>query len=187
MCFYEINPAVIALARGEGGYFSFLRDTPARVEVVQGDARIALEQELERGEARGFDVLALDVFSSDAIPVHLLTREAVALYRAHLAPQGVLALHISSSHLDLLPVTLAHARELGMHATLVRTRSHGDTLRSAWVLLAPDADFSQGPTFTRTASRVHRLETADGPAPILWTDEHHSVLPVLRREPRERE
>ncbi|WP_375773684.1 fused MFS/spermidine synthase [Archangium gephyra] len=185
--FYEINPAVIALARGEGGYFSFLRDTRARVEVVQGDARISLERELERGEARGFDVLALDVFSSDAIPMHLLTREAVALYRAHLAPRGVLALHISSSHLDLLPVTLAHARDSGMHATLVITGTQGDTLRSAWVLLAPDADFSQGPTFTRTAARVYRQEELEGAPPILWTDEHHSVLPVLRREPRGRE
>ncbi|MCY1078368.1 spermidine synthase [Archangium lansingense] len=186
--FYEINPAVIALAQGEGGYFSYLRDTPARVvEVVQGDARISLEQELERGEAQGFDVLALDVFSSDAIPMHLLTREAMALYRTHLAPRGVLALHISSSHLDLQPVTLAHARELGMHATLVLTRSQGDTLRSAWMILSPDANFSRGDSFTRTASRVHRFEATDGPPPILWTDEHHSVLPVLRREPRERE
>jgi hypothetical protein len=185
--FYEINPAVISLAQGEGGYFSYLRDTPARVEVVRGDARISLEQELERGEARGFDVLALDVFSSDAIPMHLLTREAMALYRAHLAPGGVLALHISSSHLDLQPVTLAHARDSGMHATLVINKSEGDRLRSAWVLLAPDARFSQGPTFTGTAARVYRLKAADAPAPILWTDEHHSVLPVLRRQPRERE
>ncbi|MFE8598858.1 spermidine synthase [Archangium violaceum] len=185
--FYEINPAVISLAQGEGGYFSYLRDTPARVEVVRGDARISLEQELERGEARGFDVLALDVFSSDAIPMHLLTREAVALYRAHLAPRGVLALHISSSHLDLQPVALAHARDSGMHATLVINKSQGDRLRSAWVILAPDAGFSQGPTFTGTAARVYRLEARDETPLILWTDEHHSVLPVLRREPRERE
>jgi hypothetical protein len=185
--FYEINPAVISLAQGEGGYFSYLRDTPARVEVVRGDARISLEQELERGEARGFDVLALDVFSSDAIPMHLLTREAVALYRAHLAPRGVLALHISSSHLDLLPVTLAHARDSGMHATLVINKSQGDRLRSAWVILAPERGFSQGPGFPGTAARVYRLEAKDGPPPILWTDEHHSVLPVLRREPREGE
>ncbi|MGZ3457830.1 MAG: spermidine synthase, partial [Archangium sp.] len=185
--FYEINPAVIALARGEGGYFSYLRDTPAHVEVVEGDARISLERELERGEPRGFDVLALDVFSSDAIPVHLLTREAVAVYRAHLAPHGVLALHISSSHLDLLPVALAHARAFGMHATLVVTDSRGDTLRSTWVLLSADAGFSQGATFTRTAAHVRRLEAPDGPPPIAWTDEHNSVLPVLRHEPREPE
>jgi hypothetical protein len=185
--FYEINPAVIALARGEGGYFSYLRDTPAHVEVVEGDARISLERELERGEAWGFDVLALDVFSSDAIPVHLLTREAVALYRAHLAPHGVLALHISSAHLDLLPVTLAHARAFGMRATLVVTDSRGDTLRSTWMLLGPDADFFQGATFSRTAAHVRRLEEAGEPAPITWTDEHHSVLPVLRHAPREPE
>jgi hypothetical protein len=185
--FYEINPAVIALAQGEGGYFSYLRDTPAHVEVVEGDARISLERELERGEARGFDVLALDVFSSDAIPVHLLTREAVALYRSHLAPHGVLALHISSAHLDLLPVTLAHARAFGMHAAVVVTDFRGDTLRSTWVILAPDADFTQGATFTRTAAHVRRLNGAEGTTPIDWTDEHNSVLPVLRHEPREPE
>jgi hypothetical protein len=181
--FYEINPTVIALARGEGGYFSYLRDTPARIEVVEGDARISLERELERGEARGFDVLALDVFSSDAIPVHLLTREAVAVYLSHLAPRGVLALHLSSSHLDLLPVALAHARAFGLHATLVVTPSQGDTLRSTWMLLGPDAGFSLGPPFTRTTSRVRHLEPPEGPSPVTWTDEHNSVLPVLRREP----
>ncbi len=95
---------------GEGGYFSYLADTAARVEIVEGDARISLERELERGQAQGFDVLAVDVFSSDAIPVHLLTHEAVALYRQHLAPHGVLALHISNAHLDLVPVTRSSTR-----------------------------------------------------------------------------
>jgi hypothetical protein len=178
--FYEINPVVISLARGEGGFFTFLRDTPAKVEVVEGDARISLEQELERGEPQGFDVLALDTFSSDAVPVHLLTEEAVALYREHLAPHGVLALHISNVHLDLVPVTLAHARALGLHATFVFHETQGDALRSNWMLLARDREFSWGPTFKHAPGRVRRLGLRGEPD-FTWTDEQSSVLRVLRR------
>jgi hypothetical protein len=177
--FYEINPKVISLARGEGGYFSFLSGSVATVEVVEGDARISLEREQERGELQGFDVLALDVFSSDSIPLHLLTEEAVALYRKHLAPHGVLALHISNVHLDLIPITLAHARAFGMHATLVVNKLRGDALSSTWVILSPDAEFSWGRTFLQTDGTVSRLELAE-PPPVTWTDERSSVLPVLR-------
>lgn len=176
--FYEINPQVIALARGAGGYFSFLRDTRARVEVGEGDARIVLEQELARGEAQGFDVLALDVFSSDSIPVHLFTEEAMDVYRRHLAPGGVLALHISNVHLDLLPVTLAHARAFGLHATAVERESEGDTTSSLWVLLTSEADFSRGETFLREGGVVHRVRLA-GPPRVRWTDERSSVLPLV--------
>ena len=177
--FYEISPQVIALARGEGGYFSFLRDTPARVEVAEGDARILLEQELERGQAQGFDVLAVDVFSSDAIPVHLLTEEAMELYRRHLAPGGVLALHISNLHLDLLPIVLAHAWTSGWHATQVKTAMSGDTLTALWMVLSPDASFSRGDTFLTGDAWVKRLALA-APPRVRWTDERSSVLLALR-------
>jgi hypothetical protein len=182
--FYEINPAIIALAHGEGGYFSYLRDSPARVEVVEGDARISLEQELERGETGRYDVLAVDVFSSDSIPVHLLTQEALAVYLKHLAPQGVLALHISNAHLDLVPVTLAHARAFGLHATHVVHEPRDDAARSTWMILSPDARFSEGPTFERATARVRRLKQHETPL-ITWTDERSSLLPVLRRGRRE--
>ncbi|MBN1206625.1 MAG: fused MFS/spermidine synthase, partial [Myxococcaceae bacterium] len=177
--FYEINPKIISLARGEGGYFSYLADSPARVEVVEGDARISLERELERGEPQGFDVLAVDTFSSDSIPVHLLTEEAVAVYRQHLAPHGVLALHISNAHLDMVPVALAHAKAFGMHATLVVYDPKDNEARSIWMLLGPDAEFSWGPTFARAPSKVRRLELMGAPA-VTWTDERGSVLPLLR-------
>ncbi len=183
MRFYEINPKVISLARGEGGYFSYLADTPGRVEVVEGDARISLEQELERGEAQAFDVLALDVFSSDSIPTHLLTEEAVALYRKHLAPHGVLALHISNVHLDLVPIALAHAKAFGMYATLIVNETKGDALLSAWMVLSPDAEFSWGRTFVRASAIVRRMELAEPPR-VTWTDERSSVLSVLRRGQR---
>jgi len=178
--FYEINPKIISLARGEGGYFSYLADTPAHVEIVEGDARISLEHELEQGQAQGFDVLAVDTFSSDAIPMHLLTEEAVALYRHHLAAHGVLALHISNAHLDLVPVALAHARAFGMHATLAVYDPKEDAARSVWVILSPDVEFSWGPTFVRAVAHVRRLEWVGAPA-VSWTDEHGSVLPLLWR------
>ncbi|QSQ22709.1 ferrichrome ABC transporter permease [Pyxidicoccus parkwayensis] len=177
--FYEINPVVIALAQGEGGFFSFLHDSPAKVDVVEGDARISLEREWERGEPQGFDVLALDTFSSDAVPVHLLTQEAVALYVKHLAPHGVLALHISNVHLDLVPLTLAHARALGLKASFVFHETSGDALRSNWMLLSPDREFSWGPTFTKAQARVRRLGLRGEPD-FTWTDELSSVLRVLR-------
>ncbi|WP_257458257.1 spermidine synthase [Archangium lipolyticum] len=177
--FYEIDPQIISLARGTGGYFSYLSDTPARVEVLEGDARILLEQELARGQAQGFDVLAVDVFSSDSIPVHLLTEEAVDVYRRHLAPGGVLALHISNVHLDLLPVAVAHAWFSGMHATLVATETNGDARGSSWVLMDKEGRFTRGETFSREGERVRRLAYAEAPRKR-WTDERSSLLPFLR-------
>ncbi|WP_167508078.1 fused MFS/spermidine synthase [Corallococcus aberystwythensis] len=178
--FYEINPVIIALAQGEGGYFSYLKDSPAKMEVVEGDARISLEQELEHGPKEPFDVLALDVFSSDAIPMHLVTHEALELYRQHLAPHGVLALHISNQYLDLVPISLAHARALGLYATLVKTETKDDTLASSWILLSPDKDFSWGPTFRNTGALVRRLSLTREPD-YVWTDERSSVLQAMRR------
>jgi spermidine synthase len=102
--FYEINPDVIRLAEGAGGYFSYLKDCQAQVEVVQGDARISLEQELNIDEPQHFDLLIIDAFSSVSIPIHLLTKEAFNIYLQHLQPDGVLAFHISHRHLDLWPV-----------------------------------------------------------------------------------
>ncbi|MCY1019640.1 ferrichrome ABC transporter permease [Pyxidicoccus sp. MSG2] len=180
MRFYEINPVVISLAEGEGGYFTYLSDTPGKVEMVEGDARISLEQELERGEPQRFDVLVLDTFSSDSVPVHLLTQEAVALYVRHLAPHGVLALHISNVHLDLLPLTLAHARALGLRATFVFHETKGAALRSNWMLMSPDREFSWGPTFVQAEARVRRLGLRGEPD-FTWTDEQSSVLRVLRK------
>ena len=176
--FYEIDPQIISLAKGTGGYFTYLSDTPARVEVVEGDARILLEQELARGQAQGFDVLAVDVFSSDSIPVHLLTEEAVDTYRKHLAPGGVLALHISNLHLDLLPIAVAHAWATGLHATMVSTEAQEDARSSLWVLLDKEGSFGRGETFTREGKRVQRVAFIKEPR-RRWTDERNSLLPFL--------
>jgi len=102
--FYEINPVVIHLMEGQGGYFSYLKDRRASIEVVSGDARLSLEQELAQGHPQDYDVLVLDVFSSDSIPVHLLDQEAFSLYLQHLQTGGILAINISNRYLNLVPV-----------------------------------------------------------------------------------
>jgi hypothetical protein len=113
--FYEINPEVVRFSMGPHAYFTFNNDSAADVQVVMGDARMALAQEAARGELQRFDVLVLDAFSSDAIPVHLLTREAFQIYRQHLnGPSSVIAIHISNSVLDLGPdSSLVHQTNQG--------------------------------------------------------------------------
>lgn len=176
--FYEINPAVIRLAEGEGGYFSFLADSPAEVTVVSGDARISLEQELAAGNPQEFDVLALDTFSSDSIPVHLVTKEAFALYLEHLAPGGVIAAHISNRHLDLLPVLRGLAREYNLAVVEVNrfeNLAQGE-YPSQWVMLAPD------PALLASLPLGSRAVPFDDSAPSvrLWTDDYSNLFQLLK-------
>ena len=114
--FYEINPAVEPIARNA---FTYIRDSGAKIDVVPGDARASLASE----PPQGFDVLVVDAFSGDAIPVHLLTREALALYRRHLAPGGILAFHISNQHINLGPPIAVLAESSGLEARLFSTAS----------------------------------------------------------------
>ena len=175
--FYEINPQVIRLAASPSAPFSYLRDTAARVEVVAGDARLALDAELDRGGPQGFDVLAVDAFSSDAIPVHLLTREAVALYMAHLAPRGVLAIHVSNRYLDLAPIVWQIARHLELAAAVIDADGDKDIWHSTWVLLARDAASLQTAAIAQAATtKVPR------PAP-LWRDDYSNLFQALQFAP----
>lgn len=176
--FYEINPEVVRLA---GKYFTFLKNCRARVEIVAGDARIALEQERERGEFQRFDVLAIDAFSGDAIPVHLLTRQCLEIYRAHLKPDAILALHVSSRYFDLVPVARGladlHAQQ-GTQAALIScpsSRSEGIST-SDWVLVTANREFLNMEEI-RQAIRPWREE--DG-APMLWTDDYSNLFHLLR-------
>jgi spermidine synthase len=166
--FYEINPLVVRLAHED---FSFLGDSAAHVDVVLGDARLSLEHE----PPQGFDVLAVDAFSGDAIPVHLLTREAFALYFRHLKPGGVLAVHISNQFLNLAPVVAGAAAVLGKEAVMVRNdadESRGIS-RATWVLV--------GDGFAGKAN-VEKVGAPLGssPANLLWTDDYSSLLSVLK-------
>ncbi len=170
--FYEINPLVIELAHTQ---FTFLQDSPARISVIPGDARLSLE----RQTPQGFDVLAVDAFSGDAIPVHLLTREAFALYFRHLKPDGVLAVHISNKYIDLAPVVAKEAAQLGRPA--VEVYSAGDDrkaiLRARWVLITSDHVFLAQPE-TRQAGRLVAIASGFP----LWTDDYSSLLRLLKPE-----
>ncbi len=167
--FYEINPLVTRLAHDS---FRFLRDCPARIEVVPGDARVALERE----PAQNFDVLVVDAFSGDSVPVHLLTREAFAVYSRHLKPRGVVAVHITNNYLDLLPVVQAAAASFGKPALLLRTPGDAAniTYSSDWVLITEDADFLR---YAREAGAVPAVSRR--PA-RLWTDDYSNVFRLMR-------
>ncbi len=178
--FYEINPEIISLAEGQGGHFSFLRDTQAGYEIIPGDARISLERELSQGQPQTFDILVLDAFSGDSIPVHLLTAEAFDLYLQHLRPGGVLAVHISNRYLDLTPVVQLQARRLGLTSALIHHPSDGPhSYTSRWVLLSAEEDFLAIP----------QIAAVWAPAPLslppvrMWTDDYSNLFQVIRGNP----
>jgi len=175
--FYEINPQVIRLAASPDAPFTYVRDTPARVEVVAGDARLALDAELLHDGPQGFDVLAVDAFSSDSIPIHLLTREAVALYLAHLAPNGVLAIHVSNRYLDLVPIVWRIAQHFELTAAVIDADGDRDSWHSTWVLLARDAATLQAPEIAGAA-----VTEIPRPAP-LWRDDYSNLFQALHFAP----
>ena len=174
--FYEINPMVITLAEGEAGYFTYLSDSAAEVEIVAGDARLSLETELEDGGPQEYDLLALDVFSSDAVPVHLLDVEAFEIYLRHLKPGGILAVHISNSHLDLKPVVWTLADYFSLSRVVIDNSGDGViTYPSVWVLLARDPALLDDPTIAEQA------ENMEGYSPNirLWTDDYNNLFQIL--------
>jgi tryptophan-rich sensory protein len=174
---YEINPVVDELAHGRGDYFSFLRDSEARITTVIGDARLSLEREVSAGQAPAFDVLVLDTFNSDSIPVHMLTREAFALYLKCLAPGGILAAHITNRHLNLQPVLWQLARHHGLH--IMRVDYPGDEgggYASEWVLLARERDVLDQPAIRDRATDLAGYSTDLA----LWTDDYSNLFQILR-------
>ena len=175
--FYEINPDVYKMSSGPHPYFTYLQDSPGQIEVVLGDARLSLEQEGERGELQKFDVLVLDAFSSDAIPMHLLTREAFAVYQEHLrGPGSVIAVHISNQTLDLRPVLAGISRDFDLYARRVDPfLPAGPFSQSDWILLSRDSTSLAGNEIAQHS------EPFPGPTrPIFWTDDYCGLLHVLR-------
>lgn len=171
--YYEINPDVIRLAKE---YFTFLTDSPAETEIVVGDARVCLERELQSGSQQ-FDVLCFDAFSGDAIPMHLLTQECFETYRQHLAPGGLLVVHISNNNVDLAPVVRGLAADIGFD---VRSVGSGDdraqaTQRSDWLILTQNKEFLQD-----DEAAAHFRPISSTRAPIVWTDDFGSLHQVLK-------
>ena len=167
--FYELDPEVIRIA---GTYFTYLRDSPATVDVIAGDGRLSIEREARELAGRGaYDVLALDAFSGDAVPVHLLTREAFELYRQVLGPDGIIAVNISNRYLDLRPVVRAQAAAIGMQMRHVQLRASGGpgSTASSWLIVTASPAW-----LARYPSR------SDDTAQVPWTDAFSSLLSVLR-------
>jgi len=170
--FYEINSRVVSVARSQ---FTFLADSEAAHEVVLGDARLSLERE----PPQGFDLLAVDAFSSDSIPIHLITREALAAYLRHMKPDGIVAFHVSNRFLSLVPVVARLAKEHGAHAVLVSDKGKDgddDHTTTDWVLVSRDPKALQAP----------EIEEASPEAPEeqagwrTWSDDYSNLVQILR-------
>lgn len=174
--FYEINPQVEQLARK---HFTYLDDCKGEAEVVLGDARTTLEKELREGGSQQFDALFVDAFSGDSIPVHLLTREAFALYFEHLKPDGVLAIHITNIHIDLADPVRNLAKDFGRRAFRVEYSPDFDDYHSYysdWVLITPEGPFAEAIRHSLS------LRSWDNPEPkaIRWTDDYSNIFQALR-------
>ena len=171
---YEINPLIERIAQT---LFTFYTHTPADKAILMGDARLTLEDQLKQGP-QNYDLIAVDAFSSDAIPVHLLTREAVQLYFRHLKPNGVLALHISNRYLDLTPVCEGGARAVGRSAWVVE--DEGDQASyfssSSWVLVTSDTSLYESDPFKDAYDYQLKPKTDFRP----WTDDYSNLFQILK-------
>jgi hypothetical protein len=173
---YEIDPVVVRFAR-DVRYFHYLEDCAGDTPIVLGDARISLA----KAAPGQFDLLIFDAFSSDSVPVHLVTREALALYLDKLADHGVIAFHISNRHVDLQPVLANLAADAGLaawvqaHRPTQEVRTRDSKIDSDWVIMARQADDVAALQADR---RWHRL--APQPGPRLWTDDYSNILGAMR-------
>jgi hypothetical protein len=169
---YEINPQVERLASSR---FTYLAHCPAKVEVTFGDARLSMEKE----PPQNFDLLVLDAFSSDAIPVHLLTAETFALYLRHLNPDGIIAVHISNHYLDLEPVVVNLARYFGYQLKLIDYDEDDENwwlYSSTWILLSRNEAILNTPAISQAAGKVKTMT----PKLPLWTDDFVSLYQILK-------
>jgi spermidine synthase len=167
--FYELDPRVEVIARN---VFTYLRDSKAKIEIAHGDARLSLEAE----PPQGYDVIAVDAFSGDAIPVHLITAEAIKLYRRHLRLGGIIAFHISNLYLDLAPVVKQQADHAGLKAVIVSTKDNPKTgaYNADWVLVTANEEFLALPEVDAASAEI-----APRAGLRLWTDDYSSLLPIL--------
>jgi hypothetical protein len=172
MRFYEINPQVEQLART---HFTYLADSAAKVEAVLGDARLSLERE----PPQQYDLLIVDAFSGDAIPMHLITREATDLYLRHITADGAIVFHVSNAYLNLEPVLANQAERLGLPGLMLALYTK-DGLRmdrpAIWVVLTRNKTLLESATMKRFGAALR------GNARVgLWTDDYCSLLRVVRK------
>ena len=173
--FYEINPGVVRIAND---FFTVLKESMAKTKVILGDGRISLERELASHGSMQFDMLVVDAFSGDAIPIHLITEEALQLYFKHLQPDGIVALHISNRHINLKPVVYGLAHRMDIPAILIkkRRRSQDFIKGSEWILMTRNAAFFDN------IEVVHYMTPwpSDIRDDIIWTDDYSSLVHVLK-------
>jgi hypothetical protein len=171
--FYELDPQVLAVARRD---FTYLADSAATIETALGDARLNLEREA----AQGFDILVIDAFSSDSIPVHLVTREALEVYLKHMQSDGIVAFHVTNRYLDLAPVVKQIADSLGLPSALITHDPDESDLRYSrtdWMLVTRNRDFLASQAVRKAETPVFvptRL--------TLWTDDFNNLLRILKRD-----
>ena len=168
--FYDINPLVERVANN---LFTYLRESEAKIEIVTGDARLSLAAE----PPQHYDVLLVDAFSGDAIPVHLITEQAIELYLRHLKPGGILAFHVSNRYLDLSPELEQLAGHAGLQAALISSDEDDDAgvYGADWVLVTANREFLE-----EIADATIPIRTIPGLRP--WTDDFNSLLPLLKKE-----
>jgi hypothetical protein len=174
LVFYEISPRVVDIARRE---FTFLSDTSAKTEIILGDGRLSLERE----PPRGYDVLGIDAFSGDSIPMHLVTREAMALYVKHIKPDGVIVFQATNRYIDLLPVVKRLAAEFGMEAVNVSDSPDATEGPEYWysatdqVLVTRNRKLLGWPRIDEVSDEIE--DRASLPT---FTDSHHNLLRILK-------
>lgn len=172
---YEINPAVEELAKSQ---FKYLDYCQAKTEVIMGDARLMMERELKDNQSQQFDFLALDAFSSDAIPVHLLTKEAFEIYFRHLKPDGVLAVHISNRYLDLRPVVEKLSEHFKLEVVTISDDNEPNwwVYATTWMLVTKNKAFFENERIKET-SEAPSESRAKFP---LWTDDYASLYAIMK-------
>ena len=168
--FYEINPAVLPIAQN---LFTYLRDSKANISFIEGDGRASLAAE----PSQQFDVLVVDAFSGDAIPLHLLTVEALAVYRRHLAPGGILAFHVSNQYVDLESEVAMLARSANLEARSINSppEDQSGEFRAIWVLVTSNVGLFDDPDVALRAKVINPV-----PNVTAWTDNYSSLLPLVR-------
>jgi spermidine synthase len=166
--FYEINPLVEKIARTD---FTYLSDCRGKIEVIMGDGRLSLEREPDQQ----YNLLVIDAFSGDAVPVHLITKQAMELYFRHLKPAGILALHITNTHLELEPIVDRLSRELGKEAILIVNDRDEDkkVYSSNWALIS-----SQPITSPKILDAAEELTSR--PDLRVWTDDYSNLFQILK-------
>jgi spermidine synthase len=173
--FYEIDPQVAAVTLKE---FTFLRDSPAQIDIVLGDGRLSLEREA----SQGYDLLAIDAFSGDSIPMHLVTREAMAIYVRHLKPDGVIVFQATNRFVDLVPVVERLASEFGMTAVMITDISPEDSTTADYWVSSTDQILVTKNAKLLASENIRKVAEPLVPRPDfrIFTDDFYNLLRVLK-------